>query len=144
MPTDARMAQPRLSQPGGRSMAVPMLIPQPVLVFAAGCPTAMGESLQPPGATSSSPAHTGHDSQGRAGAPACSVSVPDSAQHPKGELSALAQKQATELSRTTFPSPNSETVQFITEKKSTRRVKTRTACCCLRQHQPLLSYNRIF
>lgn len=50
-------------------MAVSMLIPQPVLVFAAGCPTAMGKSLQPPGATSSSssPAHTGHDLQGSAG-----------------------------------------------------------------------------
>lgn len=46
-----------------------------------------------------------------------SASVPDSAQHPKGELSTLAQKQTTEPSRTTFPSPNSETAQFITEKK---------------------------
>lgn len=60
-----------------------------------------------------------------------SASVPDSAQHSKGELSTLAQKQTTELSRMTFPSPNSETVQFITEKKEKEQKKSRNQDCML-------------
>lgn len=57
--------------------------------------------------------------------------MPDSAQHSKGELSTLAQKQTTELSRMTFPSPNSETVQFITEKKEKEQKKSRNQDCML-------------
>lgn len=68
MPTDAGMAHSCLRQPGGSANADP----QPVLVLLLAAPTAVGKSLQPPGAsTSSFPAHTARDLQGSAGIPAC-------------------------------------------------------------------------